>query len=217
MLANGNYDEKKLVDIGVQNKKAQKYIKSKINYIKKFAVNKVDVLNMAMGQGYVSLTPIQMVQYLSTILNGGTRYKAHLIKEVLNPDGTVKEEIQPEILNKINLKPENVTIVKDGMGKVTDETGGTASSLFRNYPIKTGGKTGTAEPGSGEITNYRDNYGWFVSFAPFDKPEIVVAAVIYDGGHGVYSGNVVKAIYDAYFKDQPQMKAYLDKKVQNKK
>jgi penicillin-binding protein 2 len=216
MLANGNYDEKKLQDLGVQNKKALKYIKNKINYIKKFAVNKIDVLNMAMGQGYVSLTPIQMAQYLSTILNGGTRYKAHLIKEVLNPDGTVKEEIQPEILNKINLNPENVAIIKEGMGKVTDETGGTASSLFRNYPIKTGGKTGTAEPGSGEITNYRDNYGWFVSFAPFDKPEIAVAAVIYDGGHGVYSGNVVKAVYDAYFKDQPQMKAYLDKMAQNK-
>lgn len=217
MLANGNYDEKKLEELGIQNKKAQKYIKSKINYIQKFAVNKVDVLNMAMGQGYVSLTPVQMAQYLSTILNGGTRYKAHLIKQVLNPDGTVKEEIQPEILNKIPLHPENIAIVKEGMGKVTDETGGTASSLFRNYPIKTGGKTGTAEPGSGEITNYRDNYGWFVSFAPFDKPEIVVAAVIYDGGHGVYSGNIVKAIYNEYFKDKPEMKAYLSKTTQAKK
>lgn len=216
MLSNGNYDEKKLESLGIQNNKAQKFIKSKINYIQKFAINEIDVLNMAMGQGYVNLTPVQMAQYLSTILNGGTRYNAHLIKQVLNSDGTVKKEIQPEILNKIDLKPENVTIIKEGMGKVTDETGGTASSLFRNYPIKTGGKTGTAEPGSGEITNYRDNYGWFVSFAPFDKPEIVVVAVIYDGGHGVYSGNVVKAVYDAYFKDRPEMKDYLAKMTENK-
>lgn len=217
MLVNANYDEKKLEELGIHNEKAQRFIKNKINFIKKFAVNKIDVLNMAMGQGYVSLTPVQMAQYLSTILNGGTRYKAHLIKQVLNPDGTVKEEIEPEILNKINLNPENVEIIKEGMGKVTDETGGTASSIFRNYPIKTGGKTGTAEPGTGDITNYRDNYGWFVSFAPFDKPEIVVAVVIYDGGHGIYSANIAKAIFNEYFKDQPQMKEYLAKIAQNKK
>lgn len=216
MLANGSYDEKKLEELGIQNKKAQKYIKNKINYIQKFAVKKVDVLYMAMGQGYVSLTPVQMAQYLSTILNGGTRYEAHLIKQVLNPDGTVKEEIQPEILNKISLNPENVAIIREGMGKVTDETGGTANSIFRNYPVKTGGKTGTAEPGTGEITNIRDNYGWFVSFAPFDKPEIVVAAVIYDGGHGLYAANITKAVYDEYFKDLPEMKAYLAKMEQSR-
>jgi penicillin-binding protein 2 len=216
MLTSGNYDEKKLDDIGIQNNNAKKLIKSKISYVQKFAINKIDVLNMAIGQGYVSLTPVQMAQYLSTILNGGTRYAAHIIKQVLNEDGSVKKDIQPEILNKLNLNPENVAIIKEGMGKVTDETGGTASAVFRNYPIKTGGKTGTAEPGSGDINNYRDNYGWFVSFAPFDKPEIVVAAVIYDGGHGVYAANVAKAVYNVYFKDNPQMKEYLAKTTPKK-
>ncbi|TDT63629.1 penicillin-binding transpeptidase domain-containing protein [Fonticella tunisiensis] len=217
MLVDGNYDEKVLDELGFTNKNAKNFIKGKVNYVQNYSINKIDVLNMAIGQGYVSLTPVQMAQYLSTILNGGTRYRAHLVKRVLNPDGTVKKEIEPEVLGKIDLKPENIETVMEGMGKVTQELGGTARSTFSNYPIKTGGKTGTAQPGVGEIMNYRDNYAWFISFAPFDKPEIVVATVIYDGGHGGYAAGVAREIYDVYFKDRPEMQDFLAKKAQSDK
>lgn len=214
MLLEGKYDEKKLDSLGITNKNAKRYIQSKISYVKKFSINRVDVLNMAMGQGYVSLTPVQMAQYLSTILNGGTRYKAHLVKSVMSFDGNVKQEINPEVLDKIDLKPENIAVVMEGMWKAANETGGTARAAFGNYPIEVGAKTGTAQPGYGEILEYRDNYSWFLSFAPYDKPEIVVATVVYDGGSGSYSANITKEIYDVYFKDRPEMKNYLAKKAE---
>ncbi|TDT61199.1 penicillin-binding transpeptidase domain-containing protein [Fonticella tunisiensis] len=214
MLVEGSYDEKKINELGYTNKAAKNYIKSKIELVRKNAINKVDVLNMAMGQGYVALTPVQMAQYLASILNGGTRYKAHLVKRVLNSDGSIKKEIEPEVLSKINLKKENVDMVIEGMGKVTQELGGTARVIYSTYPIKTGGKTGTAQPGSDKIEQYRDNYAWFISFAPLDNPQIVVVTVIYDGGHGNYAAGVAKEIYDVYFKDDLRMQDYLAKKAQ---
>lgn len=217
MLLEGKYDEKKLESIGITNKEAKRYIQGKISYVKKFSINRVDVLNMAMGQGYVSLTPVQMAQYLSSILNGGTRYKAHLIKNVLNSDGTVKKEIKPKVLNKIDLKPENIAAVMEGMWMAANEPGGTARAAFGNYSIEVGAKTGTAQPGYGEIMEYRDNYSWFLSFAPYDKPEIAVAIVVYDGGSGSYSANIAKEIYDVYFKDRPEMQDYLSRKAEQEK
>jgi penicillin-binding protein 2 len=161
-----------------------------------------DPLNTAIGQGETSLTPLQMAQYLATLLNGGTRYKAHLVKKVLYADGSLKKEVEPEVLSKVELNPAYVDIVKEGMRKVTEE-GGTASNIFKNYPVECGGKTGTAQwSNSSEIqAQYgRSAYGWFIGFAPYDKPEIAVVAVIYDGGHGNYVGHAVKEVFDKYFK-----------------
>jgi penicillin-binding protein 2 len=70
--------------------------------------------------------------------------------------------------------------------------------------VPSGGKTGTAEFGENESEVGRAAYGWFASYAPIDKPQIAVAAVLYDGGHGNYAGRVVKAIYDQYFGIQQQ-------------
>jgi penicillin-binding protein 2 len=204
----------RLEKLGITNEKAQKIIlvgkqgsngEVLVPGIKIFdsqASLPGDPLNTAIGQGQTSLTPLQMAQYIATLLNGGTRYKAHLVKKVLYSDGTIKREIEPEVLNKIDLNPEFVEEVKKGMRKVTEE-GGTASNIFRNYPIETGGKTGTAQ--WNDSTDFqkqagRAAYGWFIGFAPYEKPEIAVVAVVYDGGHGNYVGHAVKDVFDQYFK-----------------
>jgi penicillin-binding protein 2 len=216
MLMDGIYDENKLDELGITNIEARKYIKGKVNQIDTEAIqaSTTEVLYSSMGQGMVSLTPLQMAQFLSTLINGGTRYKAHLVKQVLNSDGTLKMEVIPEVMNKLDLDPDNVKAVIEGMGKVTEEPGGTGRAVFGNYPIRTGGKTGTSQPGDGEIANHRDNYGWYASFAPFDKPEIVVIVAIYDGGHGSYAAYTARAVFDAYFKDDPKIEEWLAK--QNK-
>ena len=135
-----------------------------------------------------------MVSYISTLVNGGNRYRLHLVKKVLDPNGTVKKEILPEILNKITMSPENVNAVKSGMEKVTEE-GGTASVAFKNYPIPTGGKTGSASVSKGQVAHGRAAYGWYVGFAPLNDPEIAVCVVIYDAGHGANAAPVAKSIY----------------------
>ena len=207
MLDTGNFDANALESIGIsssstQGKKAQSYIKRQVTQFNKQANSNGELLNASIGQGQTLLTPVQMASYISTLVNGGTRYKLHLVKKVLDSDGTTKMEITPEILSKLNLSPQNVEAVKVGMAKVTED-GGTAAAAFANYTLpnggKTGGKTGSASVGPSQTKAGRSAYGWYVGFAPLDKPKIAVAVVIYDAGHGGSVAGVARKIYDAYF------------------
>lgn len=187
-----------LSSIGIINEKAQKLIIREVKNFDTESSRPGDALITAIGQGATNLTPLQMAQSIATIVNGGTRYKSHLVKQVLNPDGSIKKTFEPEVITKLNLKKQNVDIIKEGMKKVNEE-GGTASTVFKNYPVETGGKTGTAQFSKNQGEMGRAAYGWFAGFAPYDKPEIVVVGVVYDGGHGNYVARAVKEIYDQYF------------------
>lgn len=198
MFMYNRYDQSTLEGIGISNDKAQKYIKQQVTSFESNSSYAGDALNIAIGQGSTSLTPLQMAQFYATWLNGGTKYAAHLIKEVRDSDGNVISTVEPTIMSQAEIDPAIVEIVKEGLGKVTEE-GGTAYSVFKNYAIKTGGKTGTAEFGSNSSAVGRAAYGWFASFAPYDNPEIAVVAVVYDGSQGGYASKIVKAVYDEYF------------------
>ncbi len=161
-----------------------------------------NVTDASIGQGMDQFTPLQLTNYISTLVNGGTRYRTRLVDKILDANGNVVEDMKPEVLSKINLKQSTVDTVKEGMRKV-DETG-TAKIVFGNFPIASGGKTGTAtykEKGEQEKIG-RAAYGVYVGFAPYDKPEIAVTVAIYDGGHGYFGANVVKAIYEKYFRER---------------
>lgn len=199
MFMSGVYDENKLLAIGIGNTKALAHLKNQIHIFDKEANSVGQLLNASIGQGSTLLTPLQMVNYISTLVNGGYRYKLHLVKKVLTSNGVVKKVIQPEVLNKIELDPANVNAVKDGMRKVTEE-GGTAVTAFKGFPYPTGGKTGSASVSPGQTKHGRSAYGWYVGFAPLDNPQIAVAVVIYDAGHGGSVAQVARAIYDEYFK-----------------
>lgn len=199
MFMSGVFDKDKLNLIGITNDKAQRHIKLQVHIFDTQAKSVGQLLNASIGQGTTLLTPIQMVSYISTLVNGGNRMKVHLVKDVLNPNGSVKQEIQPEVLNKIPLDPSNIDAVKEGMRKVTEE-GGTASTAFQGMPFETGGKTGSASVSKGQEKYGRAAYGWFVGFAPLDNPQIAVCVVIYDAGHGGSAAPVARKIYDEYFK-----------------
>jgi penicillin-binding protein 2 len=158
--------------------------------------------NAAIGQGVSSFTPIQMANAIATLVNGGKRYKLHLVDKIISPEGKVIEEIKPEILENANLKESTVNSVKDGMYQVNYGSRGTASSAFKGFPILSGGKTGSATFSNKQEDIGRTSYGWYVGFAPFDNPQIAVAVVIFDGGHGAYVAPVAKAIYEAFFKEE---------------
>ena len=151
-----------------------------------------DTIQAAIGQSDTALTPLQLAVYTATIANGGTRYQARLIHEVRSYD--LEQSVvpsTPNVLNTVDFSQSVIDTVKSGMLSVTED--GTGSGTFRNYPIKVGGKTGTAQVPKGEDNSV------FVAFAPFDDPEIAVSVVIEHGGHGSASGSLVKAIFDAYF------------------
>lgn len=153
-----------------------------------------DTIQAAIGQSYHQFTPIQIANYAATIANGGTRYKTNIIKNIRSTvDGSIITESQPEVEQVINMRPEVITAVKNGMKRVVDE--GSASSVFDGYPISIGGKTGTAQ-----VSKKATNNAVFMAFAPFDEPEIAIAVVLEHGLRGANAGYIAKDIMDEYFK-----------------
>lgn len=152
-----------------------------------------DTLMAAIGQSDHLFTPLQLVNYVATIVNGGTRYQPHLLKTVMDYTNTeVYEEVQPTVLNTIEISDSSLNAIKEGMkGVVTED--GTASSYFAGFPIQVGGKTGSAQMVGHSAT------GVFVSFAPYDDPQIAVCVVGEYASSGGSLAPVAIAIYDEYF------------------
>ncbi len=160
-------------------------------------------LAAAIGQSYNSFSPLQMAKYIAMVANGGNKINPTIVKRILNADGTEssKTEINQYVKEKLGLEDEqtedltfsqeNIAAVLEGMRSVTEE-GGTASSVFRNFDIEVGGKTGSAEVGS-------NVNAWFAGFAPFNDPEIAVVVMVENGGHGFYTAEVAREIIAEYF------------------
>ncbi|MDD2573289.1 MAG: penicillin-binding protein 2 [Firmicutes bacterium] len=179
-----------LEEIGINE---TEHINKLISYINASRWTAGQTLSAAIGQGEHMYTPLQMANYIATIANGGTRYKPHLIKKIYDQQKGEYRYNKPEVLDRIEISPENLKAVFDGMLAVT-KPGGTAASSFRDTTVNIAGKTGTAQnPGY-------DGYAWFVGFAPYEDPQIAVAVVIFQGGSGGYSTPVVKAIIEEYLK-----------------
>lgn len=155
-----------------------------------------DDVTAAIGQSDHVFTPLQLANYMAAVVNGGTLYRPTLVKNIKTYDyADVVREEKPEVIGTIELNAETLRLVMQGMSDVTAE-GGTAASVFAEYPIKVGGKTGTAE--SFDDGMKFDN-GLFVAFAPFDDPEIVICVVGENAEHGSSVAPVVRDILDAYF------------------
>lgn len=152
-----------------------------------------DTIQTAIGQSYSSFTPIELANYVATIANGGTRYRTHIIKSVhSSTDGNTIFESKPTAAENVEVSEDILNAVRQGMRGVTDE--GSAKKIFSGYPIEVGGKTGTAQ-----ISKKASNNALFVSFAPFENPEIAVAVVIEHGFRGANAAYVARDIYDEYF------------------
>lgn len=165
----------------------------------------------SIGQGMNNFTPLQLANYVATIANGGTRYKLHLVDSVTDSTGKVVSTTKPEVIDKADMSAQTQALVMQGMNQVTAAgaggQAGTASAALGNFPIATGGKTGTAEFSTSDIQNKvgRGDYGYFVGYAPADNPQIAIAVVIFDGGYGSDVANVARGMYEGYFKNDPRM------------
>ena len=163
-----------------------------------------NLYNASIGQGTNRFTPLQLANYVATLVNGGYRYKVHLVDGIYDQNGNiVKDYSKPVVLNKTGVSSSTIETVKKGMLAVTSSSkGGTAYKVFKDFPIANGGKTGSATFHNDQHSLGREAYGVYVGFAPYDKPEIAVCVVIFDGAHGGYVAPVAKAIYEEYFKDR---------------
>lgn len=160
-----------------------------------------DTYNTSIGQGYNQFTIIQLANYAATIANGGKHFKPYTVEKILDHNGNVVQEFQPQLINQVLIKPENIMETKKAMQAVT-APGGTAYSLFKHFPqdLKVAAKTGTAQPGREGYVKNKDFDGLFIAFAPVDDPQIAFAGVMehgYSGGGSM--GLVAKAVFEEHF------------------
>jgi penicillin-binding protein 2 len=164
-----------------------------------------ETISVSIGQGPVSLTPVSMAVYISTIANGGTRLTPYLLKSV--DDGTGwKDVAAPAPPSTVQLKPETIQAIREGLWMVVNGTG--TGGLARIQGRDVTGKTGTAQvislegrkAANGKTTkDLRDN-GWFVFFAPRDNPQIAGAVFVEHGGHGgVTAAPIAKHVLETFF------------------
>jgi penicillin-binding protein 2 len=135
-----------------------------------------DTYHLSIGQGDVLVTPLQVANYIAAIANGGTLYRPYLVQYISSGNSDVASKIQPSVIRKDFIDSAYLKIVREGLRQAV--TSGSASGL-QSLPVAAGGKTGTAEFGSKTKT-----HAWFVGFAPYDTPEIVIAVLIEEGGEG---------------------------------
>jgi penicillin-binding protein 2 len=135
-----------------------------------------DTMNMSIGQGYTLVTPLQMANMVSRVVNDGVIYKPHVLKEVRDPvSGAVETSVQREVLHSSDINPEVFAQVRSDMRGVISE--GTARSVLNIKAVEIAGKTGTAEVG------LQDRWhSWFAAYAPYnsdrEEDKIVVSIIV---------------------------------------
>ena len=148
-------------------------------------------LQISIGQ-MNAFTPLQTANYVATLANGGTHYRASLINKIVSYDiSETYKVIEPEVLNIISISDKTISAVKEGMLSVTED--GTGRAALGDYPIKVGGKTGTSQ------VNGAADHSVFIAFAPFDNPKIAISVVLENGSSGYTAGSIVRDMLDAYF------------------
>jgi penicillin-binding protein 2 len=173
----------------------------RLNYAETWAAG--DTYNMAIGQGAMLATPLQVLNATAAIANGGALHRPQLVKQIVDTAGAVVEEFEPELIRQLPVEPTYVDIVREGMWGAVNYPNGTAKAL--TVPgVEVAGKTGTAEfydPEIGLKPNKRlPTHAWFTAFAPFDNPEIAVVVFVYNGGEGsVTALPVAQEILRGYF------------------
>jgi penicillin-binding protein 2 len=186
------------------------------------AWNEGETLSVAIGQSYTLVTMLQLANAYAAIGNGGTLYRPFLVKAVESYEGQVLQEFHPEIMDKANLSPKTLELVKEGLWGVVNSPHGTAANV-RLPGMDMAGKTGTAQVvniASDKIyqsclsMKFKDRHnGVFVAFAPVNDPKIAVAVVAEHTCHGnTGAGPIAEAVVKAYLqKYEPAM--YSDKAI----
>lgn len=144
--------------------------------------------NLAIGQGELLVTPLQMVQFTSFLANRGKAYKPHLALKLEDPISKEQKLFPHEPRQVTAIRPEVYDVILEGMREVVD--GGTGARA-RLYGITSAGKTGTAQNPHG------DDHAWYIGFAPYENPEIAICVIVENGGSG---GGISAPIAGAYFK-----------------
>ncbi len=151
-------------------------------------------VNLAIGQGALQVSPLQLAVAYSALVNGGTVVRPHVGEAVIR--NGVRHLLHFRPVRKVKLSPYTWAI-KQGLYDAANNPSGTSFAVFNGFPIKVAGKTGTAEAPTAANSN---DHSWYASWAPYSHPRLVVVAMIEHGGFGAQAAApTVKKIYEAYF------------------
>lgn len=166
-----------------------------------------ETLSVAIGQGYVLATPLQMANVIATVANGGTRYRPHFVRRIDDAAGEVVEEIRPEVVGNAGLRKSTLLQIREALRDVVNAPNGTGKKA-RLPNIDVGGKTGTSQvfkmgkqTKTHHMARHLRDHAWFVAFAPVDAPEIAIAVLIEHagGGGGAMAAPIAHDVADFYF------------------
>jgi len=168
-----------------------------------------ETLSVAIGQGYVGVTPLQMADLIAAVASGGRRYQPHLVKAMQDRDSGRLEALPPTRLADAAVSAKTFRILRTALTAVVEGEHGTGGAA-RSKLVSIAGKTGTAQvvgsANAGQVkapTGFED-HAWFVAFAPVESPEIAIAVLVEHGGHGgSAAAPVAKQMIEHYLRPEP--------------
>jgi penicillin-binding protein 2 len=169
-----------------------------------------NTLQAAIGQGMITATPLQILQMVSAVANGGHLLRPMVVKEIRAPGGDVVERYGPEKIREIALRPDVLPAVRKGMWAVVNDNGTGALAKVEGFEVC--GKTATAQvvsrpqEGAGPRSKRLTDHAWFVCFAPETEPEVAIVVLVEHGGRGsIAAAQVAKQILEGIFSQRQEM------------
>ena len=163
----------------------------------------IEVVNQAIGQGTVQVTPLQVARFIAAVGNGGTLYRPQLVEKIVPVEGDPVTVFKPEATGTLPIQPFRLEVIQQAMVRVIEDSRGTANFRLRGLRIPAAGKTGTAESGSG------DPHAWFAGYTMASestgKSDIAVAVILENQGEGSdWAAPVFQRILETYYYGTPQ-------------
>jgi penicillin-binding protein 2 len=167
-----------------------------------------DAVNMAIGQGFVLVTPLQLTRVLAAVANGGTLFRPTLIDRIGSGGGAPEEQWPAEAVGELPLTFDHLEAIRDGLWRATNSPSGTATHQFQRLPVPIAGKTGTAETNG-------PPHAWFAGYAPaapytrsdgavIEQPEIAIVVMMENAGQGSdIAAPIFRRIVELYYNVTP--------------
>ncbi len=168
-----------------------------------------ETMDAAIGQGFISATPLQIASMVATVANGGKVYKPMLIKKITEANGELVKEYQPTVVRELPVDKKYLDVIRDGMWMVVNGKKGTArGSKVQDFEFA--GKTGTAQvvklrhwESDDDIPIHLRDHGWFAGFAPIENPEVAIAIIVEHGlGGSKSAAPIAKYIFERLYTPQ---------------